>query len=125
MVRKSPPRIVSPFAGIRGARQTRSMLIEPMTTIGPPLAGRDLLIDIPRLIIDRRPIPALAQRRDDRFAVLLHLERPHPLDLLELRQRIGRPPRDELERAVVTDAVRRKLLLAREVQAQRAQPLET
>ena len=39
MVTKSLPRIVSPAAGIRGVRQTRSMLIDPITTMGLGMSG--------------------------------------------------------------------------------------
>src|SRR6188474_3241412 len=39
MVTKSVPRIVSPGRGISRVRQTKSMLIDPTTTTGPPRVG--------------------------------------------------------------------------------------
>ena len=58
--------------------------------------------------------------REDRLAVLLHLVRPHSLDLLEAGERVRGVLGDELEGLVVADAVRRELALAGEVEADRA-----
>src|SRR4051812_31057865 len=116
---KSLPRIVSPAAGILGVRQTRSMLIEPMTTMGFDSlmncfchrCGKDdhRQNRIQLYAFVRRGSLNLVDGFQELFAIHPHLVWPHAFDLLQ-RLRIARClTRDELERAVVADAIRRQL----------------
>src|SRR5689334_13983570 len=110
---KSVPRIVSPAAGILGVRQTRSMLIEPMTTIGFESLmicfchrwGRD--DHIQNQIQLYAFLRCARLNRIDRFEELFpihpHLVWAHTLNLLE-RLGVARcMSRNELQRAIVAD----------------------
>src|SRR4051794_17332261 len=69
------------------------------------------------------PLP-LQQRLKNRLPILLHLERSHSLHLFQRLDVARGHLRDQLQRAVVADAVWRELLLARELRAPCAETLE-